>query len=293
MKTSNIKIAFFLNLSFTLFEIVGGLMTNSVALISDAIHDLGDSLSLGVSWYLEHLSKKKPNETFTYGYGRFSVLGGLITSVVLLIGIIFIMLEAIPRVLNPEPINAPVVLVFAVFGVLVNGYAAYKTTKGSSINERVISLHLLEDVLGWAILLIAAAVMSFIELPILDPILSILYSLFILYHVFKNLKEIGLVFLEGFDQMSEQQLISKLVLNQKVLDVHHVHYWTLDGHSNYISLHVLLKEETSPKEHDEIIHDLKHQLEHLNFHHATIESEYQKCQGENCPPTVEQHHHHH
>lgn len=287
MKPSTIKKAFFLNLSFTLFEIVGGLMTNSVALISDAIHDLGDSLSLGVSWYLEHVSKKKPNDTFTYGYGRFSVLGAFITSVFLLIGIIFVLLEALPRLLAPEPINAPVVLVFAMFGVLVNGYAAYTTSKGISINERVISLHLLEDVLGWAILLIAATVMTFIEIPILDPILSILYSLFILYHVIKNLREIGLVFLEGFNQMSESKLLSKLKLDPKVLDIHHIHYWTLDGHTNYISLHVLLSLETSPSEHDEIVQDLKHQLNHLEFHHATIETEYQKCSGENCPPLIE------
>ncbi len=293
---SNIKLAFFLNLFFTIFEIIGGILTNSVALVSDAIHDLGDSLSLGVSWILEHISKKKPTAKFTYGYGRFSVLGGFITSVFLVVGIIFVLIEAIPRLLSPEVINAPIVLLFAVVGLLVNGFAAYKTAKGHSINERVISLHLLEDVIGWAVLLIVAGIMSIWTIPILDPILSILYSLFILYHVFKNLKEIGYVFLEGFNQsVDDDKMKSKLLFDEKIIDVHHMHYWTLDGRHNYMSLHVLLDDHTKPKEHDELIKEMKHILKHNNFHHITIETEYTPCEHKNCEPEVEPvgHHHHH
>lgn len=297
---SNIKLAFFLNFAFTILEIVGGLLTNSVALISDAIHDLGDSLSLGMSWYLEHLSKKKPTTRFTYGYGRFSVLGGLFTSVVLLGGIVFIILEAIPRILTPEPVNAPVVLLFAIVGVVVNGFAAWKTSHGSSINERVISLHLLEDVLGWVVLLIVAGVMSIWPLPILDPILSIVYSIFILFHVAKNLREIGVVFLEGFDRHVDlDALKTSLMVSPLVLDVHHIHYWTLDGMNNYMTLHVVLADSTTPQDHVEILHHMRHILEDSHFHHITIETEYVDCEHRNCEPLIAEnppqhvHHHHH
>lgn len=291
---SNIKLAFFLNLFFTIIEIIGGMITNSIALISDAIHDLGDSLSLGVSWYLESVSKKKPNSKYTFGYARFSVLGGLITSIVLVVGIVFIAIEAVKRIINPEPVNAPIVLLFAIFGILVNGYAAYKTSKGSSINERVISLHLLEDVLGWAVLLIVSIIMSIWELPILDPILSIVYGLFILFHVLKNLKEIGLIFLEGYKKPIDIEALKKAIDEPLILDLHHLHYWTLDGNQNHVTLHALMDPKVTPIEHTRLIHKIKHTLEHMGFNHITIETEFDPCPDGNCHPVVsEQHNHHH
>ncbi len=293
---SNIKVAFFLNFFFTIFEIIGGILTNSIALVSDAIHDLGDSLSLGVSWYLEHVSKKKPSKKFTYGYSRFSVLGGLITSIVLIVGIIFVFIEAIPRLIQPEEVNAPIVLLFAVFGVLVNGFAAYKTARGSSINEKVISLHLLEDVFGWAVLLVVSGIMTIWNIPILDPILSLLYSLVILFHVLKNIKKIGFVFLEGFESDMDQETIKhKLMENELVKDVHHIHYWTLDGSYHMMTCHVQLESLPNCQIYDELMHHMKHQLSDLGFDHVTIEVEYHKCVETDCNPQVDtsSHHHHH
>jgi len=130
---SNLKLAFFLNLAFTIFEIIGGFYVNSVAIISDAIHDLGDSLSLGMAWYLEEKSKKEADENFSYGYQRFSLLGALINSVILILGSVFVIREAILRLLHPEPTEAVGMIVFAVVGVLVNGYAAWKLSSGHSL----------------------------------------------------------------------------------------------------------------------------------------------------------------
>jgi len=127
--TGNIKVAFFLNLFFTIVEFIGGFYTNSLAIMSDAVHDLGDSLSLGMSWYFQKLSNKKANKYFSYGYGRFSLLGAIINSFVLIIGALFIIKEAIPRVLTPEDSDAKGMMWFAILGIIVNGAAVLKLKK--------------------------------------------------------------------------------------------------------------------------------------------------------------------
>ena len=195
--SENIKTAFFLNLFFTIIEFIGGIYTNSLAITSDAIHDLGDSISLGMAWYFQNLSNKKPTKTYSYGFKRFSLLGAIINSVILLVGSIFIILEAIPRILSPEHSDAKGMMWFAVLGIIVNGAAVLKLRKGTSINERVVSLHMIEDVLGWVAVLIASIIMQFWDIPILDPILSLLIALFILYNVFKNGRESVRIILQG------------------------------------------------------------------------------------------------
>ena len=152
----NLKVAFFLNLTFTILEFIGGIYVNSIAIISDAVHDLGDSLSLGTSWYLDSKSKKNANSKYSYGYRRFSLLGALINSVVLIAGSVYVIYEAVGRILEPEHSDAQGMVIFAIIGVLVNGYAAYKLSSGKSMNEKVVSWHLMEDVLGWVAVLIVA-----------------------------------------------------------------------------------------------------------------------------------------
>ena len=192
--TGNIKVAFFLNLSFTIIELIGGFYTNSLAIMSDAVHDLGDSLSLGLSWYFQKVSNKKATTNFSYGFARFSLLGAIINSVVLTVGSIFIISEAIPRIISPEVSDAVGMMWFAILGIIVNGVAVLRLKRGTSINERVVALHLLEDVLGWVAVLIASIVMQFWDLPILDPILSLLIAAYVLFNVFKNIKESFIIF---------------------------------------------------------------------------------------------------
>ncbi len=128
--TNNIKIAFLLNLSFTLLEIIGGLWTNSVAILSDALHDLGDTVALGLSWHLANVSQKKRDSQFSYGYKRFSLIGALISSIILLLGSVIILSEAIPRLFHPENVYVEGMILFAIFGVLVNGVAALRLRGG-------------------------------------------------------------------------------------------------------------------------------------------------------------------
>ena len=186
--TENIAVAFFLNLAFTIIEFIGGFYTNSLAIMSDALHDLGDSLSLGLSWYFQKKSTKRANKKYSYGYKRFSLLGAVINSIVLVIGSVFIIKEAIPRIINPENADAKGMMWLAVLGIIVNGAAVLKLKKGTSINERVVSLHLLEDVLGWVVVLLASIVMQFWDVPVLDPVLSIAIAGFVLFNVYINFK---------------------------------------------------------------------------------------------------------
>jgi cobalt-zinc-cadmium efflux system protein len=188
---TRIRWAFFLNLAFTVIEFIGGWLTNSTAIMADAVHDLGDSLSIGLAWYLDTISKKKADKEFSYGYRRFSLLGAMINGSILIVGSLWVLSVAIPRLFAPEMPEATGMVYLAVLGVVVNGYAAFKLSRGKSLNERVLNWHLLEDVLGWLAVLIVAVVLLFVEWPILDPLLSIGFTLFILYNVTKSFSHGG------------------------------------------------------------------------------------------------------
>ena len=197
MKTEkNILIAFILNISFSLFELIGGLFTGSISILSDSLHDLGDALSIGISYFLEKKSKRKADSKHTYGYVRYSVMGGIITSTILLVGSIFVIYESILRIINPVNINYNGMIVFALIGVIVNLIASLVTKEGDSINQKAVNLHMLEDVLGWVIVLIGAIVMNFTDIKIIDPIMSMGVAIFILINSIKNLKKVLDLFLE-------------------------------------------------------------------------------------------------
>ncbi len=270
----NLKVAFFLNLGFTVFELIGGFYVNSIAIISDAIHDLGDSLSLGTSWYLHEKSKKKATREFSYGYKRFSLLGALINSIVLVAGSVYVVSEAIGRILEPEPSNATGMLLFAVVGVTINGYAAWKLSKGKTMNERVVSWHLLEDVIGWASILIVSVVLQFVENNYLDPALSLLITLYILWNVIKRLKETLFIFLQGHPaDIDQDEIENRIARISNVDSLHHTHIWSLDGESHVFTTHVKLKRLENLHDFLHIKNEIKKILHDYPFQHYTIETE--------------------
>lgn len=276
----NIKIAFFLNLFFTIIEFIGGFLTNSVAIMSDALHDLGDSFSLGLAWFLEKFSTKKRTDLFSYGYKRFSLLGAFINAVILFVGSLFILTKAIPRLVNPEISNAYGMLLLAIFGIVVNGIAAYKTAKGKTMNEKVISLHLLEDVLGWVAILIVSVVMIFTQISILDPILSILITFYILWGVLKNLKATVLLFLQATPKNLNTKIIDKeLKKDSLILGIHDTHIWSLDGEKHVLSAHVIISKNSSKKDIEKIKYKIKKRLKNIGIEHSTLEIEFE---DENC-----------
>ena len=281
----NVKVAFFLNLSFTIIEIIGGLYTNSLAILSDALHDLGDSLSLGLSWYFQKLSKKGRTKTFSYGYKRFSLLGAVINSIVLVAGSIFILSKAIPELFDPEETNVQGMLYLSILGIVVNGAAVLKLRKGESLNEKVVSLHLLEDVLGWVAVLIGSIIMMFTDAPFIDPLLSVLISLFVLYNVYKNLRKSMLVILQGIpEEISIDHIRQKLKAMPEVTDIHDCHAWSMDGQYNIFTIHLQLDKDYRLSEQAELKDTVRSKLKDESINHITIEFEGQdeNCELEDC-----------
>ncbi len=273
--SKNLKVAFFLNLAFTVFEFFGGLYTNSIALTSDALHDVGDTFALGSAWYLENLSKRKPDKKFTFGYVRFSLLGALINSVILIVGSIFIIWHSVERLIHPEETDAAGMIVFAVVGVVVNAIAAWRLMGGKTMNEQVMSWHLLEDVLGWLAILIAAVVMYFKDVPFLDPALSLFIAAFILYGVFKRLRKTLFIFLQGVpSHIDLVELEIKLKEVEHVNSIHDCRIWSLEGEQNVFTVHVLLENISSAAEVHEVRMNLLKLLKPYNFKHITIQTEF-------------------
>lgn len=293
MKTEkNILIAFLLNMSFSIFEFFGGVVTNSVSIMSDAVHDLGDAISIGIALLLEKKSKKKADNKYTYGYVRYSVLGGVITTVILMIGSIFIIYNAIQRLFNPVSINYSGMLIFAVIGIILNTLAALITKDGDSINQHAVNLHMLEDVLGWIIVLVGAIIMKFTDISIIDPIVSIGVAVFILINSLKNLKVVLDIFLEKTPKEIDLEHIKEhLCKIDGVDDIHHIHIWSIDGYNNYATMHIVTKE----KDNKRIKKKIREELKEHGIVHTILETEDEVCENIECNIELknERHHHHH
>ncbi|MCB0494741.1 MAG: cation transporter [Cyclobacteriaceae bacterium] len=283
--TGNIRMAFWLNLVFTIIEIVGGIYTNSVAILSDALHDTGDTVALGLAWFLDKFSKKKRDKRYSYGYGRFSLLSAFINGIILLTGSIFILIEAIPRLLNPVQPKVEGMLFLAIGGIVFNGLAVLRLRSGRTQNEKVVTWHLLEDVLGWVAVLIGSIVMYFFNAPIIDALLSVGFTLFILINVFKNFIGTVRIFLQAKpENISEREFIKKIEGLENVLSVHDTHLWSMDGEEAVLTMHVVVEKNLVAKQIIALknsIRRLGHE-EHIN--HITIEVEYETedCELGNC-----------
>ncbi len=292
--TRNMLFAFLLNFGFSVIELIGGIWTNSISIISDSIHDLGDSVSIGASLLLERKSEKQPDKKYTYGYLRFSVLGALMTAVILFIGSAFVIYRSICRFIAPAPVNHDGMLIFAIIGVVINGLAALKTAHGHSLNEKTLSLHMLEDVLGWLAILVGSLVIRFTNWYLIDPILSLAIALFIIYHAVGHIREVLAVILEKAPaEIATEELLQELSEIEKVKDIHHFHLWTMDGNSHYATLHAVIAEDATPMEFEDIKCHIRDKLRHHGIRHTTIEMEYVHCGKAYCEVECEQPHHHH
>ncbi len=269
-----IGLAFTLNLTFTVIEVVGGLLTNSTAILADAVHDLGDSLAIGLGWLLARLGRRPASGRYTYGYQRLSLLGALINALVLIAGSLWVLTEAIPRLADPPMPHAVGMTWLAVLGIVVNGAAAWSLHGGRSLNERVLNWHLLEDVLGWVAVLIVGIVLQFADWPILDPLLSVAFTLFILFNVLRNLRETLRLFLQGVpDDALVGTVRKKLLALPHVVDVHHLHLWSLDGEHHVLTAHLVLDIPISAERQREIKEAIRETCHDCDIGHTTIELE--------------------
>ena len=274
--TKNIRTAFFLNLAFAFVELIGGIITNSVAILSDAVHDFGDSISLAIAWALQKKSNKAKDDKYSYGYKRFSLLSSVILSGILLVGSILILVEAIGRLFSPQEVNAQGMLWLAILGIIVNGLAALSVKRGKTLNERAVFLHIMEDVLGWIGVLVISIVMIFVNLPILDPILSISITIWVLYNVYKNLKATFNILLQAFPKnVDVKKLTKEIEAIDNVISIHDLHIWTQDGNSHVMTLHIVAE-----KNYETIKLKVRGIAKTFNIDHVTIELEdkYSSCE---------------
>lgn len=271
MKSHNkILIAFILNLLFSLFEFFGGIFTGSIAVISDSVHDFGDAASIGISFFLEKKSKKGADKRYTYGYALYSVLGALITGTILVAGGIVVIFRAIGRIITPCEINYDGMMILAVVGAVINLAAAYFTHGGHSLNQRTVSLHMLEDVLGWLAVLISAVIIKLTGFVLLDPIISICVSLFIIINAVRLLNESLEIFLvKAPKHIDIDTLAEEIQKASGVLEVHHLHLWQLDSEKSLATMHVV----TDGRNDKEVKHKVHHICEHFGIFHSTLEIE--------------------
>lgn len=279
-ESSNIALAFWLNLAFAIIEFIGGMLTNSVAIIADAMHDLGDSLAIGFAWIASKIATKQPTAHYSYGFRRWSLLSALLSGVILLAGSGWVLSEALPRLWQPELPHTGGMLLLALLGIVVNGVAVWRLRRGKTQNEKVLSWHLLEDVLGWVAVLIGAILMHFTGWAWLDPALSIGFTLFILLNVLRALRQTLALFLQVTpDPTMLQQINSQLAGLDFVKSMHHVHLWSLDGEQHVLTMHIEIATPATMAEQIAYKQRIALMLAPYQLSHTTVEFE---LSGEEC-----------
>lgn len=276
--------AFFLNFGFAVFELAGGFLSNSVAIMSDALHDLGDSLAILLAMFLEKISVRKRDDNYSYGYKRFSLLSAVISSLIVAAGSLLIIYEAVQRVFNPEETNSAIMFLMAVAGIVIN-YMGYRRLESSERNQRAIKLHLLEDILGWVSVLVASVVIYFTKLTVIDPAISIAIALFILYKAILNIKEFVKIFLQAVpEDVESSSVLDEVRKIEGIRSVHDFHLWTMDGNYNVLTLHVVIERETDPEHIIRIRKQIREISRKYKIDHETIEIGYcnEECEFVDC-----------
>jgi cobalt-zinc-cadmium efflux system protein len=270
-----LRAAFFLNLGFTVVEALGGWWTDSIAVLTDALHDAGDCLVLGVAWYLQRIAARGRDGHYSYGYGRYSMLGGWLASMVLIAGALFMFTVSVPRLLAPVQPHSAGMIAIALFGLVMNGIAAWKLHGGTTLNERGIYLHLLEDVLGWAAVLLGAVVIHLTGWAAIDALLSMGISLYILVNAVRTLRRgTGILMQQVPPGLDMQAVRATLLALPRVKDLHDAHTWSLDGEFVVHTVHLVV-EDIGLREALDVKQRARAALAALGIHHTTIELEWE------------------
>jgi cobalt-zinc-cadmium efflux system protein len=283
-REKRVRFTAFLNIAFTILEILGGFWTNSLAIFSDALHDFGDSISLLISWFFERKARKSPDAIRTFGYQRLSLFSALFSGLILISGSIVIIFQAIPRLLNPEIVDAFGMFSISLIGIIFNGAGFFLLKRGESLNEKVLSLHLLEDVLGWVAILVGGIIILFWNIFILDPILTIFLTAFILYNVIKSLKEAINILLQGIPKHINFETVKKEIeAITGVIGIHDIHIWSLEGETDIFTAHIILDNKTLKEQPEQTKQKIKEKLLKHHIEHSTIEIERKhQCIGMVC-----------
>jgi cobalt-zinc-cadmium efflux system protein len=274
-------IALLLNTIFLIIEFIGAEIYSSVAIFADAIHDVGDTFVLALSAFFIVLARLPSIKQFTYGLPRLSLLGGGITALFLISGSVFSLFNAAWRLYEPISPVASGMVGMAILGIVVNSAGYWSINRSStSISGKIISLHLVEDLLGWIAILVGALVMLLVHAPIIDPLLSIAISLFVLWHAAKRGSTIAKLFLEGVPEGIDEQLIENAIKAvPNVSGIHDTHIWSLDGELHLMTCHVVVSKGITLDSAIATKDKIRTLLEQHNIWHCTIELE---MEGFNC-----------
>ena len=270
MKTKHaVWLAFFLNLSYAIVEFIAGGVFGSSAVLADSVHDLGDAIAIGVSAFLETISNREEDSHYTLGYKRFSLLGALVTAVILMTGSVLVILENITKLFHPQPVNDEGILWLGIIAVSINVLASLVVSKGKTKNESILSLHFLEDTLGWVAVILMAIVLRFTDWYILDPLLSLVISIFILSKAIPRFWSTLKIFLDAVPEgVDIKQVKSDLEQLDHVASINQLNLWTMDGLEKNAIVHVCLKEIEQMEVCKESIRTL---LKNYGFQNITIE----------------------
>ncbi|MFW5694779.1 MAG: cation diffusion facilitator family transporter [Alkalispirochaeta sp.] len=270
----DLRVALGINVLFTVIELVGGLLTNSMAIIADAVHDLGDSVTLAIALVMERIAGKQRTPQLTFGYRRFSTLGALVTGLVLVVGAITVLIHAIPRLLEPEGVDTGGMIILAVIGVVMNTLAALRLSRSGSMSARAAFLHLMEDVFGWIAVLLGAIAIRVWGFLWLDPLLSVGINVYIVFRAIPILLTALRVMLQYVPGELSVDEVSNLMTDVPgILDVHDVHLWTLDGAYTLLSAHVVSDGDRSLNELEDLKHAVRRTLHDRGIQHVTLELE--------------------
>ena len=236
-------LAFFLNLSFAIVEFIAGGIFGSSAVLADSVHDFGDAVAIGISAFLESISNRKEDSHYTLGYKRFSLLGAMVTAVILMTGSGMVILENISKIFHPQPVNDEGLLWLGIIAITINVLASLVIRKGQTKNESILSLHFLEDTLGWVAVILMAIVLRFTDWYILDPLLSLAISFFILSKALPRFWSTLKIFLDAVPEgVDIQKIKTDLAELDHVASINQLNLWTMDGLEKNAIVHVCLKE---------------------------------------------------
>ena len=270
MKTKHtVWLAFFLNLSYAIVEFIAGGVFGSSAVLADSVHDMGDAIAIGVSAFLETISNREEDSHYTLGYKRFSLLGAMVTAVILMTGSVLVILGNITKLFHPQPVNDEGILWLGIIAVSINVLASLVVRKGKTKNESILSLHFLEDTLGWVAVILMAIVLRFTDWYILDPLLSLVISIFILSKAIPRFWSTLKIFLDAVPEgVDIKQVKSRLEQLDYVASVNQLNLWTMDGLEKNAIIHVCLEDVKHMEVCKESIRDL---LKDCGFQNITIE----------------------
>jgi cation diffusion facilitator family transporter len=236
-------LAFFLNLTYAIVEFIAGGVFGSSAVLADSVHDLGDAIAIGISAFLESISNREEDSHYTLGYKRFSLLGAMITAVILMTGSVLVILENIAKIFHPQSVNDEGIFWLGIIAITINVLASLVIRKGQTKNESILSLHFLEDTLGWVAVILMAIVLRFTDWYILDPLLSLAISFFILSKALPRFWSTLKIFLDAVPEgVDIQKIKTDLAELDHVASINQLNLWTMDGLEKNAIVHVCLKE---------------------------------------------------